>query len=268
MGETRKTTIYSQLESGVSGGYVTDFTQVKDVNMSDVTLSELKELAGNNTLIPGHKYRITDPINVTHGDFEGVETSCLQDGSIVVEAIDGSNFKTNAVKIRYQDLYRLAKDGRLCTGTKYRVTDYNECILTANEIMPGVSIISEKSGTRANIIVEALDPWTLSDKAKYVIDIQGESHYFDCTYKMGVSVDDRMSYPWCYGPPASIISSTKLRQDDTVFDICNIPTNTVGIISIYMLGSETSVPSLSNESNLFEFYTEGVPPYKTNKKGW
>jgi len=255
MEEARKTTIYSQLESGVSGGYVTDYTQVKDVNMSDVTLSELNKMRDSNTLIPGHKYRITDPFNVTHGEFEGVETLCLKDGSIVVEALNGYNLKSYTVNIRYQDLYRLAKDGRLCTGTKYRVTDYNECILTANEIMPGVSIIKEMSGTASHIIVEALDSWTLSDKAKYVINIQGELHYFDCTYKMGVSVDERRSYPWCYGSSASIVSSRKVRQDDSVYDVCDIQTNTASTIPIYMIGTESSVPNLS-ENNLFEFYTE------------
>jgi len=255
MEEARKTTIYSQLESGVSGGYVTDYTQVKDVNMSDVTLSELNKMRDSNTLIPGHKYRITDPFNVTHGEFEGVETLCLKDGSIVVEALNGYNLKSYNVNIRYQDLYRLAKDGRLCTGTKYRVTDYNECILTANEIMPGVSIIKEMSGTASHIIVEALDSWTLSDKAKYVINIQGELHYFDCTYKMGVSVDERRSYPWCYGSSASNVSSRKVRQDDSVYDVCDIQTNTASTIPIYMIGTESSVPNLS-ENNLFEFYTE------------
>lgn len=264
MEEARKTTIYSQLESGVSGGYVTDYTQVKDVNMSDVTLSELNKMRGSNALTPGHKYRITDPFNVTNGEFEGVETSYLQDGSIVVEALNSYNLKSYTVNIRYQDLYRLAKDGRLCTGTKYRVTDYNECILTANEIMPGVSIIKERSGTASHIIVEALDSWTLSDKAKYVINIQGELHYFDCTYKMGVSVDER-SYPWCYGSSASIVSSRKVRQDDRVYDVCDIQTNTASTISIYMIGTESSVPNLS-ENNLFEFYTEGETLVKPTRR--
>ncbi|MBQ3594914.1 MAG: Ig-like domain-containing protein [Bacteroidales bacterium] len=265
MEEARKTTIYSQLESGVSGGYVTDYTQVKDVNMSDVTISELNKMRGSNALTPGHKYRITDPFNVTNGEFEGVETSCLQDGSIVVEALNGYNLKSYTVNIRYQDLYRLAKDGRLCTGTKYRVTDYNECILTANEIMPGVSIIKERSGTASHIIVEALDSWTLSDKAKYVINIQGELHYFDCTYKMGVSVGERRSYPWCYGSSASIVSSRKVRQDDRVYDVCDIQTNTASTISIYMIGTESSVPNLS-ENNLFEFYTEDEPLIKPTRR--
>ena len=262
MEERSITKIYSQLESGVSGGYVTDYTQVRDMNMSDVTLSELKAMVSNSTLTPGHKYRITDPLN---GQLDGIQKLHLPDGTVVVEALNGFDLKPYAVAIKYQDLYRLAKDGGLCTGTKYCIVDYHKCSSSASEIMSGVSIILELNGTFANIIVEALDSWTLSDKAKYAIDIQGEIHYFDCTYKMGVSVDERGSYPWCYGTLASIVSSRKVSQDDIVYDVCNIQTNNSSIVSIYMVGTTTSVPNLS-DANLFEFYTEDETLVKPTRR--
>ena len=252
-----KTTIYSELQSGIKGGYVTDHTQVKDVNLSDVTFEAFHKLISSGTLTPGHKYRITDPAKLPDDYLKTYETMPLTDGTVIMEAVDGSHLKPLMTETGYSELYRLAKDGKLYPGARYLITDYTNMGGTSGEqIIPGVSIALGRV-QKTGIIAEALDRHTLSDKAKYVIDIQGKKHYFDCVYRMGVPQMMRDTYGWCYGDsPVVSKPEGKIQTADGWFDIMHIQTGKMEKVMIYMAGTEDSQPSLTDDT-LFEFYTEG-----------
>ena len=84
MSEENKTLIYTELQSGTVGGYVTDYSQIKNAPTQDVipiTTQELYEMQMSNGLIPNKSYLIYD--HVTYINNQNVPTGINRTSNLI-----------------------------------------------------------------------------------------------------------------------------------------------------------------------------------------
>ncbi len=189
MEERSITKIYSQLESGVSGVYVTDYTQIEDAHLTKITYSELRALRDKSLLVPGHYYRITDYVTMCNASglanntvyyakvydilpfdviIQATDTYTLSHDAMLAPR-DGNNYEgLSKFKVKYD----LDNDPSKYEFAAVRTNAYfyysrNKYFATGNCVTYNNIVYYEYSNGTTSYYLPTIDPTTSTDKKLY-----------------------------------------------------------------------------------------------------